>query len=73
MKMEQGSHFPEQGETGAQVIPLKRYDISTMSTVIGLIFALTTFDREIPRDRISTHPLESFLVLATAVPRLQLF
>jgi hypothetical protein len=60
----QCGHIPEQGKTGIKVMPLKRITvIRAMNTVLGLIFASRNWHRDLPLDRMSTHPLENFFGL----------
>jgi hypothetical protein len=60
----QRGHLPEQGKTGIKVMPLKRITvIRAMNTVLGFIFALRNWHRDLPLDRMSTHPLENFFGL----------
>jgi hypothetical protein len=62
--VEGGSGLNEQGPAGSSVSPLKRITlIRTISTIIGVIYALIMIDGGIPLDRISTHPLENFFGL----------
>jgi hypothetical protein len=59
-----GPELPENGTEGIQVTAFKSMAlICAMDTVVGVMSALQNILRDIPLDRLSTHPLENFFGL----------
>jgi hypothetical protein len=56
--------LPEQGQAQSRVRAFKKSTLKrAINTVIGLASAMSTYGKELPLDRLTTHPLENFFGL----------